>query len=52
MQVYNFTEVEVKVGRGERIGQAIIMPVVKCELKETAIAQTAASRGGFGTTGS
>ncbi len=50
-QVYNFTDAPVTVARGERVAQAMVTPVVKCELKEVELATTATSRGGFGSTG-
>ncbi len=50
-QVYNFTDTPVTVTRGERVAQAMVTPVVKCELQEVVLETTAASRGGFGTTG-
>ena len=50
VQVYNFTDAEVRVKRGERIAQAMLMPIEKCRLVETKI--TGASRGGLGSTGS
>lgn len=50
VQVYNFSEAPVTVARGERIAQALIVPIQRYELIETEVA-TAVSRGGFGTTG-
>jgi dUTP pyrophosphatase len=47
--VYNFTDSEVVVKRGDRIAQALLTPVEKCRLVETKI--TGASRGGYGSTG-
>jgi len=47
--VYNFTDAEVAVKRGERIAQALLMPVEKCRLVETEM--TGSSRGGYGSTG-
>lgn len=52
IQVYNFTDTEVAVSRGERIAQAMVLPIEKCELIETPIQKTLENRGGFGTTGS
>ncbi len=49
-QVYNFTDAPITVARGERIAQALLVPIAKCDLQETEVA-TAASRGGFGSTG-
>ena len=50
LQVYNFTDQEVDITRGERVGQAVFVRVDRGqweevnEMKET-------SRGGFGSTG-
>lgn len=49
VQVYNATDADVVVRRGDKIAQAMIVPVLKVELQETALA-TAESRGGFGNT--
>lgn len=49
-QVYNFTDEPVTVARGERIAQAMLVPVAQCELAENELA-TQKSRGGFGSTG-
>jgi dUTP pyrophosphatase len=50
VQVYNFTDQPVSVARGERIAQALLVPIEKCVLKEVE-PQAASSRGGFGSTG-
>lgn len=50
-QVYNFTDQEVRVERGERVGQAAFLRVDQMEWNEVA-EMTDPSRGGFGTTGS
>ncbi|MDD5251119.1 MAG: dUTP diphosphatase [Patescibacteria group bacterium] len=50
VQVYNFTDEPVTVARGERIAQALIVPVAKFEIIETP-PNASRSRGGFGTTG-
>ncbi len=49
-QVYNFTDKEVKVEKGERIGQAVFVPIdiAEWEEKDTMIQN---SRGNFGSTG-
>lgn len=52
MQIYNFSDAPVVVTRGERLAQALIMPIEKCEFVEIPIEQAKESRGGFGTTGS
>ena len=50
LHVYNFTENDVKVARGERLGQAVLVKIAKARFAETQ--KTAKkSRGGFGSTG-
>jgi dUTP pyrophosphatase len=49
-QVFNHSEMAVTVERGERIAQALIVPVVKVELIEHELT-TSKNRGGFGSTG-
>lgn len=51
VQVWNFTDAPVTVERGERVAQAMLVPIVRCALVETEPALEAASRGGFGSTG-
>lgn len=50
LQVYNFTDNEVKINRGERIGQAAFVRVDRGEWEESEIMKKT-SRGGFGSTG-
>jgi dUTP pyrophosphatase len=50
MQMYNFTDQEVIVAKGERIGQAVFIQIYKCEWEE-ANEMSVPSRGGFGSTG-
>ncbi|MFH2062793.1 MAG: dUTP diphosphatase [bacterium] len=50
VQVMNWTAGPVTVERGERIAQAMIVPIARVELVERKVAATA-SRGGFGSTG-
>lgn len=50
LQVYNLTENEVKVERGERIGQGVFVKIEIAQWAETDIMDSN-SRGGFGTTG-
>jgi dUTP pyrophosphatase len=50
IQVYNFTDEPVRVERGERIAQGLLMPALPCEWAETP-ARADRSRGGFGSTG-
>ncbi len=49
-QVYNFTDTEVVVTRGERVGQAAFLRVDHMEWEEASEMKNS-SRGGFGTTG-
>jgi dUTP pyrophosphatase len=48
--VRNFTDKEVKVERGERIAQALVVPIAKPEFEEAEKIKDD-SRGGFGSTG-
>jgi len=50
LQVYNFTDKEVKIERGERVGQAVFAPIEKAEWIEVD-QMSAQSRGGIGSTG-
>ena len=48
--LYNFTDEEVQVEKGDRVAQAIVIPYVKVALEEVeTMGET--DRGGFGTTG-
>jgi len=49
LQVYNFTDVDVRVTRGERLGQAVLVKIAKVEFEE--VETEGESRGGFGSTG-
>jgi len=49
-QVYNFTDSEVHVERGERVGQAAFLRVDQMEWEEV-VEMTEPNRGGFGSTG-
>lgn len=50
MQVYNFTDDDVTVKRGDRLAQALLIKIAQVQFEE--IDQIAAqSRGGFGSTG-
>ena len=51
VQVFNFTNESIRVKRGDRVAQALIVPVVICELVETEEAITTETRGSFGSTG-
>lgn len=50
VEVYNFTQREASIARGERIAQGLILPAVRVEWEEVTDS-TAPSRGGFGSTG-
>jgi len=50
VQVYNFTNQQVKIERGERIGQATFVPIEKVEFHEVD-KMSDDSRGGIGSTG-
>lgn len=50
IQVLNVTDTPVRVRRGDRIAQGIVLPAPRVEFEEAATA--ADSRGGFGSTGS
>ena len=50
LQVYNITENDVKVDKGERLGQGVFIKVEKAEWEEVDIMKES-GRGGFGTTG-
>lgn len=50
-QVYNFTDQEVPIARGERIGQGIFVKIEQGEWEETT-EMISPTRGGFGSTGS
>lgn len=48
--MYNFTDSEIVIPRGERIAQALIVPVARGEWEEVESIKEE-SRGGFGSTG-
>ena len=50
IQVYNPTDKEIKVDRGERVGQACFVKIDKPEIVEVETMQKQ-DRGGFGSTG-
>ncbi len=50
LQVYNLTDTEVKIERGERLGQAAFVRVDTAEWEEVS-EMNEKSRGGFGSTG-
>lgn len=50
LQVYNFTDQETTISRGERVGQAAFVRVDRGEWKEVGEMKKT-SRGGFGSTG-
>ena len=51
LQVYNITDAEVRVEKGERIGQGVFVKIEIAEWVETDTMDSN-SRGGFGSTGS
>jgi dUTP pyrophosphatase len=50
-EFYNFTDAPVEIKRGERVAQALVMPIERCELVEVQIKEDGSSRGGVGSTG-
>jgi len=50
LAVYNFTSHAVKVEKGQRVAQAMIMPILNLKIEQVD-SMTQPSRGGFGTTG-
>lgn len=50
IQVMNVTTAPVTVAKGDRIAQGVVMPFVRVDI-EDGTGATAASRGGFGSTG-
>jgi dUTP pyrophosphatase len=51
IQVLNITDAPVKVTRGDRLAQGIVLPCPAIEWEEVA-EMTVPTRGGFGSTGS
>lgn len=49
--VFNFTNLEVKVLRGERIAQAMFVKIERADFYEASAPMSSLSRGGFGSTG-
>jgi dUTPase len=50
VQVLNFTQAEVRVQRGDRLAQGIVLPAPRVSWQEVEAIRPAA-RGGFGATG-
>ncbi len=50
LQVYNLTEADVKIERGERLGQGVFIKIEIPEWEEVEVME-GKSRGGFGSTG-
>lgn len=50
VQVWNFSEAPVTVERGERVAQAMVVPIARVEIVENS-PESSKSRGGFGSTG-
>ena len=51
IQVLNFTAEPVRVRKGDRIAQGLLIPVTRAEWHETKADLREGSRGGFGATG-
>ena len=51
IQVYNFSDSEVVVARGDKIAQGVFVRIDKFELEEVSGDLRDGSRGGFGSTG-
>ena len=51
IQVLNFTNEAVRVGRGDRIAQGLFIPIARAEWNESDSDLRDGSRGGFGATG-
>ena len=50
IQVYNFSAEKITIPRGERLAQAVFVPVEKVQWNEQMSPQNKSSRGGFGST--
>jgi dUTPase len=50
VQVLNFTEAEVRVQRGDRLAQGIVLPAPRVTWEEVEAIRSV-TRGGFGATG-
>lgn len=50
LSLYNFTDQDIKVEKGERLAQGLFLPVDQVEWEEVKVIK-AASRGGMGSTG-
>ena len=50
LQVYNLTDKEVRVEKGERLGQGVFIKIETADWEETNV-MNCKSRGGFGSTG-
>ena len=51
IQVYNYTNTKVTIKRGDKIAQAMFVPVVKSKWKEQTSMKHNKTRGGVGSTG-
>ena len=49
--LYNHSNAERLVEKGERIAQIVIVPYLACEFEEGELSSTARGEGGFGSTG-
>ncbi len=50
LSICNSSREPIRVARGERLGQGVLVPIEKAEWEETDVS-SAPTRGGFGTTG-
>jgi dUTP pyrophosphatase len=50
VEVYNFSSDTVRLDRGERVAQGLVVPVLRVQWEEVAESPSP-SRGGFGSTG-
>lgn len=50
IQVYNYTDNEVEIKRGDRIAQAMFVPIAKAQWEELESVEHNQTRGGFGST--
>ena len=50
VQVLNFTQTEVRVQRGDRLAQGIVLPAPRVSWEEVEVIRPV-TRGGFGATG-
>lgn len=51
LMLENITDAEVRLAKGDRVAQGVILPIPKVELREITEDISEDDRGGFGTTG-